>query len=67
MLDRLNNLKQLRSEDEVKLRQLSEIKANISGLSSASIKLNELYLTALDNLKNCTEDNQRLAFDALDI
>jgi site-specific DNA recombinase len=67
ILDRLNNLKSLRSETETKLKQLLEIKANISSLEEAQVKLDEIYGSVLDNIENCPDDIKKLAFDALDI
>ena len=67
ILDRLNNLKLLRSEDETRLKQLLEIKANISNLEGAQVKLDEVYDTVLENIENCPDDVKKLALDALDI
>ena len=67
ILDRLNNLKLLSSEDETKLKQLLEIKANISSLQDAQIKLDEIYNNVLENIENCPDDVKKLALDALDI
>jgi len=67
ILDRLNNLKLLSSEDETKLKQLLEIKANISSLEGAQVKLDEVYDTVLENIENCPDDVKKLALDALDI
>ena len=67
ILDRLNNLKLLSSEDETKLKQLLEIKANISSLEGAQVKLDEVYDTVLENIENCPDDVKKLAIDALDI
>ena len=67
ILDRLNKLKLLSSEDETKLKQLLEIKANISNLEGAQVKLDEVYDTVLENIENCPDDTKKLALDALDI
>ncbi|MGB2876899.1 MAG: recombinase family protein [Dehalococcoidales bacterium] len=67
ILDRLNNLKLLRSEDETRLKQLLEIKANISNLEGAQVKLDEVHNTVLENIENCPDDVKKLALDALDI
>jgi hypothetical protein len=60
-------LKLLRSEDETRLKQLLEIKANISSLEGAQVKLDEVYDTVLENIENCPDDVKKLALDALDI
>jgi chromosome segregation ATPase len=65
ILDRLNNLKRLRIEDENKLNDLIKTRDNITGLAEAKIKLNQLYDRVMDNLENATSEIKRLAFDAL--
>ncbi len=67
ILDRLNNVKLLSSEGETKLKQLLEIKANISSLEGAQVKLDVVYDTVLENIENCPDDVKKLALDALDI
>ena len=67
VLDRLNNLKRLRTEDEARLNILIKTRNNIAGLANASIKLNQIYDQVLENLNNSTTEIKRLALDALDI
>ena len=67
ILDRLNNLKRLRREDEAKLTDLQRTRDNIKSLAEAKIKLGELYESVLENLKDATPEIKRLALDALDI
>ncbi|UCH52004.1 MAG: hypothetical protein JSV54_04510 [Chloroflexota bacterium] len=67
ILDRLNNLKLLRSEAETRLKQLEDMKANITNLENAKIKLDEIYNAMLKNIEKCSDDMKKLALDALDI
>ncbi len=67
ILDRLNNLKNLRHEDETKLSDLLSTRDNIQNLAKAKIRLNHLYDHVMENLDGGTEDVKRLALDALDI
>ena len=67
ILDRLNNLKRLRMEDETKLADLLKIKENITNIAQAKIRLGQLYDRVMNNLKHSTPEIKRLAFDALDI
>jgi site-specific DNA recombinase len=67
VLDRLNNLKRLRQEDEAKLTDLLKTREHLAGLANAKIKLNELYSRVLDNLERSTPEIKSLALDALDI
>ncbi len=67
VLDRLNNLKRLRREDEAKLTDLVKTRDNITSLAEAKIKLGQLYESVLENLKQATPEIKRLALDALDI
>jgi chromosome segregation ATPase len=67
VLDRLNNLKRLRREDEAKLTDLEKTRNNINSLAEAKIKLGELYESVLENLKDATAEIKRLSLDALDI
>jgi len=66
VLDRLNNLKRLRTEDEASLNALIKARDNLTGLANASIRLNQIYDQVLENLENCTTEIKRLALDALD-
>lgn len=67
VLDRVNNVKRLRREDEAKLNDLKRMKDNLTSLANAKIKLNELYSHVTDNLDNATQEIKGLALDALDI
>ena len=67
VLDRLNNIKCLRQEDEVRLTDLRKTRENLASLANANIKLNELYSRVLDNLERSTPEIKALALDALDI
>ena len=67
VLDRLNNLKRLRREDERKLTDLAKTKDNITSLAEARIKLGQLYEGVIENLNDATPEIKRLALDALDI
>lgn len=67
ILDRLNNLKRLRTEDEAKLNDLQQTKDNLIGLVDAKVKLGQLYDRVMTNLENSTLEIKRLALDALDI
>ena len=67
VLDRLNNLKCLRHEDETRLNDILSFKENLTSLKDAKLKLGELYDRVLDNIQNCTHELKRLALDALDI
>ncbi len=67
VLDRLNNIKRLRQEDEVRLNDLLKTREHLAGLATAKIKLNELYSRVLDNLEHSTPEIKALALDALDI
>ena len=67
ILDRLNNLKRLRHEDEVKLADLIKTRDNITNLTAAKIKLEQLYCGVMDKLEHSTPEIKKLAFDALDI
>jgi hypothetical protein len=67
ILDRLNNIKRLRHDDESKLTDLIKTRDNITNLAEAKIKLGQLYDHVLDNLENATSEIKRLAYDALNI
>jgi hypothetical protein len=67
ILDRLNNLKRLRQEDEGRLNDLIKTRDNITNLVEAKIRLGQLYNQVLDNLEHSTLEIKRLALDALDI
>jgi site-specific DNA recombinase len=67
VLDRLNNLKHARAEDEARLNILVKARDNLTGLANATIKLNQIYDQVLTNLDNCDNETKRLALDALDI
>lgn len=67
VLDRLNNIKRLRHEDELKLQGLKKLRNNITSLTDAKLKLGQLYDQVIENLENCTPEVKKLALDALDI
>jgi len=67
ILDRLNNIKRLRHEDETRLSDLLKTRDNITNLAEAKIKLGQLYECVLENLQHSTPEIEKLAFDALDI
>ena len=67
ILDRLNNLKRLRHEDEAKLNDLLKTRENITNLAEAKIRLGQLYDRVLKNLQDSTPEIIKLALDALDI
>ena len=67
ILDRLNKIKRLCSEDEVRLNDLLKTRKHLTSLANATVKLNELYDRVLDNLQNATPEIKSLALDALDI
>jgi site-specific DNA recombinase len=67
VLDRLNNLKRLRHEDEAKLSDLLKTRDNITNLAEAKIRLGQLYDRVLKNLQDSTPEIIKLALDALDI
>jgi len=67
ILDRLNNLKLLRHEDEAKLNDLRKTRENLAALANARIKLDHLYDRLLMNLHESTPDIKKLALEALDI
>jgi len=66
VLDRLNNVKRLRREDELRLRDIRRLIDSITNLADAHLKLGQLYDLAIENLENCTLEVKRLALDALD-
>lgn len=67
ILDRLNNLKSLRREDELRLSDLVKIKENLSSLMNAKLRLDQLYEHVVESIQDCTPELKRLAFDALDV
>jgi len=67
ILDRMNKIKRLSTEDEVKLNDLIKTRDHLTSLANAKVKLNELYDKVLDNLANATPEIKSLALDALDI
>jgi site-specific DNA recombinase len=67
ILDRLNNLKRLRHEDEAKLSDLLNTRDNITNLAEAKIRLGQLYDQVLKNLEDSTPEIIKLALEALDI
>jgi len=67
ILDRLNKIKCLCSEDEARLNDLLKTRGHLTSLANAKVKLNELYDRVLDNLENATTEIKALALDALDI
>lgn len=67
ILDRLNNIKRLRREDEVRLNDLLKTREHLASLADAKVKLSDLYDRVLENLQNSTPEIKALALDALDI
>lgn len=67
VLDRVNNLKRLRHEDETRLTDLERTRDNINSLAEAKIKLGQVYEGVIEELKDATPEVKRLALDALDI
>ena len=67
ILDRLNNIKRLRRENEIQLNDLLKTREHSASLANAKVKLNELYNRVLENLLHSTPEVRKLAFDALDI
>ena len=67
ILDRLNNIKRLRHEDDAKLNGLLRTREHLASLDNAKVKLSELYNRVLENLMHSTPEIKKLAFDALDI
>jgi site-specific DNA recombinase len=67
VLDRLNNIKRLRHEDEIRLNDLQKTRQHLSGLASAEVKLNQIYDRLTENLENSSPEIKALAYDALDI
>ena len=67
ILDWLNNIKRLRTEDETKLNDLLRTRGYLASLGDAKVKLGQLYNQVLENLENSTLEIKRLALDALDI
>jgi hypothetical protein len=67
ILDRLNKIKLLQTDDETKLNDLKKTRLHIESLANATIKIGELYERVMLNLQNCTPELKMLALDALDI
>jgi site-specific DNA recombinase len=67
ILDRLNKIKRLQTDDEAKLIDLKKTRVHIEGLANATIKIGELFERVMLNLQNCTPELKMLVFDALDI
>jgi site-specific DNA recombinase len=67
ILDRLNKLKLLTNENETKLKRLEDMRAHITSLENAHVKLDEIHKAVLENIENCADDVKKLALDALDI
>jgi len=67
ILDRLNKIKILQRDDEVRLKDLLKTREHLASLENAKVKIDELSHTMMDNLQNPTSEIKTLAFDALDI
>jgi len=67
ILDRLNKIKRLQTDDETKLNDLQKTRTPIESLANATVKIGELYENVMLNLQNCTPELKALALDALDI
>ena len=67
ILDRLNNIKRLCCEDELRLNDLLKTREHITSLADAEIKLNQIYDRVLENLQYATPEIKALTLDALDI
>ena len=67
ILNRLNNIKRLCCEDELRLNDLLKTREHITSLTDAEIKLNQIYDRVLENLQYATPEIKALALDALDI
>jgi len=67
VLDYLNNLEHLRNQDETKLDQLFQFKANVSRVTNASVKLDKIYHNILENLDNCTNQDKKDAYTYLNL
>ncbi len=67
ILDRLNKVKRLQVDDEIKLNDLKKTRVHIESLANARVKIGEIYDRVMANLQNCTPELKALALDALDI
>ena len=67
ILNRLNNIKRLCCEDELRLNDLLKTREHITSLADAEIKLNQIYDRVLENLQYATPEIKALTLDALDI
>ena len=67
VLDHLNALKLLKRDSEDKLNNLRKTRDYLTSLSSAQVKVDELYQRVIDNLKDATPEIKAMALDALDI
>jgi len=67
ILDRLNNIKRLRREDEARLNDMLKTRKHLASLANAKVKLSQLYDRVLENLQHSTPEIRALALDALDI
>ena len=64
-LDRLNNIKRLRHEDELRLCDLMKNREHLTTLAGAKVKLSELYARVLQNPQHSTPEIKALALHAL--
>jgi hypothetical protein len=67
ILDRLNKIKRLQTDDESKLTDLRKTRVHVESLANATVKISELHENVMLNLQNCTPELKALALDALDI
>ncbi len=66
-MDRLNNIKRLRHDDEVRLADLVKTREHVACLTNAKIKLSELYDRVTKNVEQSTPEIKALTLDALNI
>ena len=64
VLDRMNKLKWLCSEDVAKLNNLVKIGENLTSLTDTKIKLDQLYELVIEQLQNCKPDLAQMIKDA---
>ena len=67
ILDWLNNIKRLRTENEIKINDLRQTIDNLTNLADAKVKMDQLYEQVITNIENSSHETKRLALDALDI
>jgi seryl-tRNA synthetase len=65
ILDEINRVKAERIADTTRLDELKQAKIHLANLATAEAKLGEFYNIVKERIEHCSDEDKRLAFEAL--